>query len=62
MTRLVYPSDDRRAAGSTTAIQIFSASDLAQLRADNLELRDRRRGDARHLAARHRIAGRGSTI
>jgi len=49
MTRLVYPSDDRRAAGSTTAMQIFAASDRAQLRADNLELRARRRGDARSI-------------
>jgi hypothetical protein len=37
VARLVYPSDDRRAAGSTTAIQIFAASDLARLRADDLE-------------------------
>jgi hypothetical protein len=49
MTRLVYPSDDRRAAGTTTAMQFFSASDRARLRADNLELRARRRGDARSI-------------
>ena len=30
-------------------MQIFAASDRAQLRADNLELRARRRGDARSI-------------
>jgi hypothetical protein len=49
MIRLVYPSDDRRAAGSTTAMQIFAASDLARLRADHLELRARRRGVSAEL-------------
>jgi hypothetical protein len=48
MTRLVYPSDDRRAAGSTTAMQIFSASDRAQLRADNLASGQRRIQTLRH--------------
>jgi hypothetical protein len=43
-------------ARNPTAMQISPASDLARLRADNLVLRARRRGDARHLAARHRIA------
>jgi hypothetical protein len=53
VTRLVYPSDDRRVAGSTTAMQIFAASDRAQLRAENLELRARDRCDR---ASSHRRA------
>ncbi|HEX8108758.1 MAG TPA: hypothetical protein VF516_13580 [Kofleriaceae bacterium] len=51
VTRLVCPRrrSARRRIDDRDAV--FSASNLAQLRADHLELRARRRGDARHLAA-----------
>jgi hypothetical protein len=58
VTRPVYPSDDRRAAGSTAAMQIFLRAIARGYEPMTPSFAPAARRCARHLAACHRIAGR----
>src|SRR5262245_54572743 len=52
LIRLVHPSDDRRGAGATTAMQFFSANDRTRLRATGRRCREEVEHDLRVVFGR----------